>query len=322
MEKEAAIGEKVDSQISQTPAENATRVESLWFPDHGLVLQAGNRLFRLPTGILAARSSVFNDMLLMPQPETQPMLDGCPIVVLQDLPADAEYFLTAIFDSSFFEPPPYPTTFPIISAVLKLSTKYDVEYLRHRALLHLASASPRSLSEYVFLPSARTFPLHYLEFPYLLLAHDFGLSWALPAAMYDACRLEIADLVDGIPVDGGRVKLSPSLQRKCLAGRETLLAQSRDAFRFLRAPQDDCTDAACLESRLRLLDVLMENDLMDSAKTQNFWEGHRPAFCAACGPAVDAASFAAIHEIWEGLPVLFELGTWEQLDAARTADLA
>ncbi|KAJ7729829.1 hypothetical protein DFH07DRAFT_703847, partial [Mycena maculata] len=122
-----------------------------------IVLQAGDRIFRvagsLAGSILAARSTVFQDMLSIPQPESQPLIVGCPIVVLHDSP-DAEYFLRAVFDSdlslscsfhasfspilaSFFERPPARTTFAILSGVLRLGIKYDVAYLRRRALLHL-----------------------------------------------------------------------------------------------------------------------------------------------------------------------------------------
>ncbi|KAJ7607255.1 hypothetical protein DFH06DRAFT_1486543 [Mycena polygramma] len=102
------------------------RVDDLWFVDHGLVVQAGNRLFRVSSATLAARSSIFRDMFSIPQPERQPLIDGCPVILLHDSPIDAEYFLRAIFDSGFFERPPAPTTFPIVSGILKLSTKYDV----------------------------------------------------------------------------------------------------------------------------------------------------------------------------------------------------
>ncbi|KAJ7729834.1 hypothetical protein DFH07DRAFT_177261 [Mycena maculata] len=88
-------------------------------------------------------------MISIPQPQSQPHVEGCPIVALHDSAIDAEYFLRAVFNSSFFELPPAPTTYPIVASVLRLSTKYEVAYLRQRALLHLASASPLSLEEYV-----------------------------------------------------------------------------------------------------------------------------------------------------------------------------
>ncbi|KAJ7606080.1 hypothetical protein FB45DRAFT_1140238 [Roridomyces roridus] len=118
----------------------------LWFPEGGLVIQAGSRIFHVTGSILAARSSVFKDMLAIPQPESQAMIEGCPLVVLHDSAEDTEHFLKAIFDSSFFERPPVPTPFPVGEGILRLSTKYDVGYLRLRALLHLATASPLSLS--------------------------------------------------------------------------------------------------------------------------------------------------------------------------------
>ncbi|KAJ7610470.1 hypothetical protein FB45DRAFT_700290, partial [Roridomyces roridus] len=120
--------------MDETPA--LTRVEDLWFEDSGLIIQAGDSLFRVSGSVLAARSPIFRDMLAIPQPEDQPKMDGCPIVVLPDSAEDTEYFLRAIFDSSFFEGPPKPTTEPTVAGVLRLSTKYDIGFLRQRALLH------------------------------------------------------------------------------------------------------------------------------------------------------------------------------------------
>jgi hypothetical protein len=40
-------------------------------------------------------------MLSIPQPDSQPLVDGCPLVTLHDSPVDAEYFLRAVFDSRF-----------------------------------------------------------------------------------------------------------------------------------------------------------------------------------------------------------------------------
>ncbi|KAJ7857819.1 hypothetical protein B0H14DRAFT_2578181 [Mycena olivaceomarginata] len=43
------------------------RVPELWFEDDNLILHAENTVFRVSKGVLAARSSVFRDMLSFPQ---------------------------------------------------------------------------------------------------------------------------------------------------------------------------------------------------------------------------------------------------------------
>jgi len=78
------------------------RVEDLWFSSD-VVLRAEKSIFHVSKSILAARSSVFRDMVAFPQPPTgeTEMIDGCPVVSLHDSAADVEVFLRAIFDSRY-----------------------------------------------------------------------------------------------------------------------------------------------------------------------------------------------------------------------------
>ena len=77
-----------------------TRVEELWFSDGSLVVQAEQSLFRVSGAVLAARSSVFNDMLGIAQPPDSETIDGCSMVRLPDSAEDVTCFFRAIFDSS------------------------------------------------------------------------------------------------------------------------------------------------------------------------------------------------------------------------------
>jgi hypothetical protein len=88
--------------VSQEPAtvQEPARAQDLWFDDGNLILKAEDTLFRIYGGFLAARSSVFRDMLSFPPPkEGNATLDGCPIVFVYDSPADLGHFLRAVFDS-------------------------------------------------------------------------------------------------------------------------------------------------------------------------------------------------------------------------------
>lgn len=76
------------------------RVPDLWFTDGSVVLEAGSRLFRVYFGILAQASSVFKDLLTIPQPleEDCETYDGCPLVHMPDLYQDLYPFLKALHD--------------------------------------------------------------------------------------------------------------------------------------------------------------------------------------------------------------------------------
>ncbi|KAJ7112038.1 hypothetical protein C8R43DRAFT_903739, partial [Mycena crocata] len=58
-------------------------------------------------------------------------------VLLHDSAADVEVFLRAIFDSSFFMPPPELIQLDFLLSILRLSHKYNVQYIHRRALKHL-----------------------------------------------------------------------------------------------------------------------------------------------------------------------------------------
>jgi hypothetical protein len=84
-------------------------VDHLWFEDGNLILKAENSLFRVYSGPLAARSSVFKDMLAFPpSAEGNERYDQCPIVTVYDNAKDMAFFLKAVFDLRCV----FPSLFP------------------------------------------------------------------------------------------------------------------------------------------------------------------------------------------------------------------
>ncbi|KAJ7610474.1 hypothetical protein FB45DRAFT_844591 [Roridomyces roridus] len=304
-----------------------SRVEDLWFSDGTLVIQAETKLFRVAGGILAARSSVFKDMLSIPQPSDQAAIDGCPSVFLHDSAQDVEYFLKAIFDSSFFERPPVKTTFPIVAGVLRLSTKYDIGFLRHRALLHLASASPLSLEEFDKVLSTSTFG-NGDTFPRLIMADNLGPEWSKAYPLYVVSCAQIETVLSGVQLVPGhpKVLLSPSLQRTCIIARtELLAAQVYHTLSFLyMIPVPECTlQAQCRSTRDLLRGSFISkkpiHPLMRLNSTES-WD--KLNLCAACLKAATAELVAGRRRVWETLPEILGLPSWEQLKVARETDLS
>lgn len=69
-----------------------------WFDDGNIILQAEQTQFRVYRGLLASSSTIFSDMLSVPQPNTPDQLvEGCPVVELPDLARDWEHVLRALF---------------------------------------------------------------------------------------------------------------------------------------------------------------------------------------------------------------------------------
>ncbi len=65
------------------------KVPELWFADADVVFQAGEKLFRVHRSILSARSSIFNDMFSVPQPDTERIVNAGDSYVHIHLPDDA-----------------------------------------------------------------------------------------------------------------------------------------------------------------------------------------------------------------------------------------
>ena len=76
------------------------RSPDYWFEDGNIVLQAENTQFRIHKGILARHSSVFKDMVGIPQPSTseEDLVEGCPLVRLSDAAKDWTNVLSIIYD--------------------------------------------------------------------------------------------------------------------------------------------------------------------------------------------------------------------------------
>ncbi|KAJ6509160.1 hypothetical protein C8R47DRAFT_1004104 [Mycena vitilis] len=124
------------------------RVQELWFEDGNIVIQAGNSKYRVYRGVLAAHSPVFADMISLPQPADSEVVEGCPFVRLPDPDVEDTVLLKAVFLPQFFMSFPARTEFDTIISCLHLSRKYEIDYLRRRALIHLSSGYRTKLDEY------------------------------------------------------------------------------------------------------------------------------------------------------------------------------
>lgn len=72
----------------------------LWFNDGSIVLKVQTTLFKVHRSTLASHSTVFADMLGIPQPAQLEMMEGCPVVGLPDDAEDMARLLKAIYDPS------------------------------------------------------------------------------------------------------------------------------------------------------------------------------------------------------------------------------
>ncbi|KAJ7617602.1 hypothetical protein DFH06DRAFT_1107334 [Mycena polygramma] len=309
--------------MEQAPAE--TRVEHLWFSSETLVLRAETKIFQVPKALLAARSSVFRDMIGLPQlpgNDTE-LYEGIPVVNLSDAASDVDAFLTAILDSSYFMPAPEPIRLAAVLGILRLAHKYDVPYLYTRALKRLSIRyGLQSLEQ--FLTAERDY-ITFEEWNYtgqcikvIQALTEVSALWLLPMAYYRLCS-------NGQTILLQQVEGRETMIRKCLVAQALLRKGTAAVNRFLTTPSTPfCTDYQdCNRCRAQELDryLCQVEDGEDLRPLSNWddddWES--TDFCRYCGDVARLEHAEARQKVWDDLPNIFGLPPWAELYAMRDA---
>ncbi|KAJ7467887.1 hypothetical protein B0H11DRAFT_1921359 [Mycena galericulata] len=311
------------------------RVQDLWFADANLILRAEDTLFRIHSGLLAARSPVFRDMVAFPQPANAEgdVIDGYPVVRLHDSAAEVEVFLRAVFDSSFFMPPPSPVDFATVIGVLRLAHKYDVQYLFRRALSHLDSMYPTQFLDFLEVNSGNK--EHHVSFPFgihtdlivLRTACELGATWLLPTAYYSVCAYSTREILGS---GASWSALGLHQQQTCLVAQPELMRATAWTHAFLQdvsdhpdcSTPDDCAEAVS-EAREMLLQWsrqgYRDGDPLQTwvfAEIEAESEG-QTVLCPGCTKIGEERYDAAQKEFWHQMPHMFGLPGWEELREMR-----
>ncbi|KAJ7634045.1 hypothetical protein B0H17DRAFT_1217324 [Mycena rosella] len=295
--------------------------EGLWFEDCGLIIQAENTLFRVSGDFLATRSPVFADMLSLPKPQDAALMYGCLVVHLSDSAQDTTVFLKALIYSEFFEPFPAPTTFPILSGVLRMSHKYAVDVLRKRSLVHLSSAHPMSLTEWEradvdFTPS--WFDAQYCDYiGMVLLARQTSAFWILPTVFYRMCRH--SHRREGAIITGALQSRDKVIYIRAARFLESSATSTMLDFLWPTRQSKVCAD--CIQSRHRVRRIAEGRRRLSPEDDIGFmpleiwgeedWE--KLDVCRRCLSEMENNHREAKQHLWERLPEIFELPDWDCL---------
>ncbi|KAK7036027.1 BTB domain-containing protein, partial [Favolaschia claudopus] len=313
----------------------------VWFEDGNIVIRAENTQFRVYRGVLAAKSPVFQDMFSIFQPIDSETVDGCPLIRLPDVAtAEVAVFLKAIFDSAFFETYPSPSRIEHIIGILRLSHKYNVEYLKRRALTHLSAAFPTERTAFraergELWDTIPRNPPPYMSI--IQLAREVEALWILPSAFYelvDACA-EAQDLLECIReqvvYNGRTIQLSEEDKAALLEGYLAQLnAGPSEMMRFLHQNLDiiGCTNPLrCLKSRMRAIEIVrldrsanvkgLRLDPLLLWDSDDDWE-RLDALCSRCILSLKLTHSEAQQAFWDQLPQMFGLPPWEALLVMKT----
>ncbi|KAJ7167222.1 hypothetical protein C8R43DRAFT_877584 [Mycena crocata] len=310
-------------------ATEPTRAEGLWFEDCGLIIQAENTLFRVSRDMLATHSPVFRDMLSLPPPTADDMIEGCPFVRLPDSAADVTVFLKSLFYFDFFRTPPAPIAFAIVAGVLRMSHKYEVDALRKLALAHFSSFHPTTLHEYEQRgreeQSSFFDDLHRGSFlAPIELARQLSLDWSLPIAFYRVSKYSYEH-----QIIGGHKGFELDMKDKIstiVAARQMERADTK-ILDFLWSPEviDGCeSEPECTISRIACrrdaenwrectpnASPLMPLDIWATED----WE--RLEVCDVCLATMKTMHQDAKQAFWDELPKMFDLPNWTVLEEMK-----
>ncbi|KAJ6514447.1 hypothetical protein C8R47DRAFT_961916 [Mycena vitilis] len=299
------------------PADPVCSIE-FWFDDGTIVLQVEDTLYRVYRGLLAARSTVFLDTFSIPQPaEERTEIGGCPVVRLHDKAPDFTHFLRALHQYGSF--PNCPVTgFAELNAILRLSDKYDVPALRDSMLSILSSLYPSSLQNWSNPTPLEGYTSHsYDHISALNLTIKMDIRSVLPAIMYAICKLfDTQQILYGTKSR----KIEEKLYRdRCVAAIPQLTLAEQNILNYLLLESSDACDdgPVCNEERLRWLKLEVEdtesysppNPLLNS--NSDCWENL--GLCSAYHEAAKVSYNERRQKLWEALPRIFQLGTWDDL---------
>ncbi|KAK7024852.1 BTB domain-containing protein [Favolaschia claudopus] len=309
------------------------QVSKLWFAPELVIIRAGDRVFRVFTGILKQKSSVFADMFTFPQPSSDSeaeMMDGVPVVTVYDGPAEMEVFLQAIYDSEFFMPPPKETEIEHCLAILRLAHKYDVPYLRRRALEHFDTMFPISLPEFIHRLNesepGKLFNKSDVDEAFdalvatIAIATEVSASWLIPVVNYHLFRgWHIYDII----TDGEWLTLNEDQRAVTIRAHSGLTRHWHEIFGFVSIAKTE-NDAQCRDwakcNRERLSASRWINSHFNEHSTAALHilgERGWPKLCKSCLAEAKALHAAEKQKCWDELPGMFGLPGWRELEQMR-----
>ncbi|KAJ7146479.1 hypothetical protein C8R44DRAFT_656805 [Mycena epipterygia] len=305
-----------------TSTSKLVRSRDFWFDDGTVVLYVENTLYRVYRGLLASRSTVFRDTFAVPQSATKEnaQIEGCLVVRLHDQARDFTRFLIALHHFG-----PYPkcpvTGYGELSSILRLSDKYNVPILRDTMISILADLYPTSLEQWINRKTLWGYTAHTASdhIRVLNIAVKLNIRPILPAVMYGICTsFDLEDIVSGISLSSSSSNrlniVNREYRKRCILAVPKIMVAQRNAWGYLRDDLDGYCERyrECDTERIRWLGKELDNnyDVLDTLP-DDYWD-----YFDVCSPCLAAAMKAyddARQNLWNDLPSIFDLGTWEEL---------
>ncbi|KIM76197.1 hypothetical protein PILCRDRAFT_652388 [Piloderma croceum F 1598] len=310
-------------RVEEPDASLPTR-DKPYFDDGNIILAVKNSHFRVYRGVLATLSPVFSDMFALPQPtKGEILVDGCPVIQLDDSVEDWRTILSAIFPSfEYIEK--FSLPMHVVETYLRLGTKYHMEEFRTQAVKRLSYEFPATLEELDTMDNHSRINAcaSYADeiFTVINLARSHDLPRVLPWAFTAACGL--LSFEDIFRKTGPtQPYLSQEDQQICVVGWRRLLKEQRlTTFAWLKA---GCSRLTCKHAmQTILIDELLSSDdpfrkvvptkpeCIALARWQKGWEEN---LCSSCMVMARASHRRGRQRMWDALPSIFGLPEWAEL---------
>ncbi|EIM90248.1 uncharacterized protein STEHIDRAFT_145373 [Stereum hirsutum FP-91666 SS1] len=298
--------------------------QKLWHEDGTVIVILSSMLFRVHQATLCDQSSVLKALVVLSQ--AVPISEEAPTpgekdlryIHLDDDPADIEQLLLSLYDAECTAPE--QVSFTLVSAWLRMGTKYKVDRLRDDAIRRLAICYPSTLRNFDLANSASfVLPIEAPTVPeapmvaFLALTHD--LPYILPLALYYCCLEQpssLRSIIDKASQTYGRgiTRDDPSLIARCYEGRPALLDLHH---KFLFTVFDGALSPEC--KRPTFCGSALHGLLMHAARIRWFtspdifywhWDAIKSlAACQACEALVRRRYEDLRAQMWMKLPQCF-----------------
>ena len=322
------------------------RDTEVWFDDGNIVVVADETAFKVHRGVLSLHSEVFRDMFLIPPPEDDEALEGCPIVHVSDSASDIRQLLSVLYKGRTCVRSFVVVTliiyrcfprcllgsatvkFQLAEVLVRMAHKYNIPDLKRDALARIQELYTDNYYDF-YVPEASGGPLSYQwedAFQVVRLAHLTGVKSMLPVALYLCCMSPLffstRDMVELAARcrEQGEVSLPEEDMFRCIRAQPHLVRASIQllASTFEGGLSGLCTGSQrCKSSYKRLLHTLlsMHSDSVPgdvdclSIQLRDLLEDYCPDayFCDACKRRFDHNHRECRKAIWKELPCYLEL---------------
>jgi len=302
-----------------------TKCEGLWFPDGDIIFETKKKRFRVNRNKLEEISPVFRDRMDAVEGKP-PKHKRHPKIRLEHDSDELELLLTAIYDPHSFarkiKSPSGVIDFSVLEATLRMSTQFEVTYLRKMLIKQLTMICPTFLEVYdTSRRSLTTTNLSPAKLPFAIvrLAREADVCAVLPFALYCCSTQPLQYLLDG--------DIDWEDKKACLVARQELHNRLRTSiFGFLLgrnnkdAPIHCKSPTKCKQERLAFLsrnESSFASWKKGPIEYEVDWQAVSKLFCISCTVMFRVTFERARQDIWNGLPALFGLPPWQKLLFAK-----